>query len=82
MVSFGFYAQKCGIFTCDKNILSSHIKRSLLLLLHNKSHLSQQKIVIGIGVYIINRTLHGHLGNETSLLMLKNICHTRHHVAI
>ena len=51
-------------------------------MLHNKSHLSQHKIVIGIGVYIINRTLHGHLGNETSLLMLKNICHTRHHVAI
>ena len=74
--------QKCGIFTPDNNILSLHIKRSLLLLLHNKSHLLQQTIVIGTGVYIINKTLHGQLGNEASLLMLKNICHTRHHAAI
>ena len=58
----GFTAQKCGIFTRDNNISSSHIKRSLLLLLHNKSHLLQQKSAIGTGVYIINRTFTWPLG--------------------
>ena len=43
MVSFGFTVQKYGIFTRDHNIVSSHIKWSLLLLLPYKSHLSQQK---------------------------------------
>ena len=84
MVSFGFTLQKCGIFGHDNNILSSHIKRPLLLLLPNKSHLSQQKSAMVwyfVGVYIINRTLQGHLGDETSLLILKNICHIRSHHA-
>ena len=85
MVPFGFTAQKCGIFTRDNNMLSSHINRSVPLLLHKKSHLSQQKSAMVwyfVGVYIINKTLQGNLRNETSLLILKNICHTRsHHVA-
>ena len=76
--------QKCAIFTYDNNMLSSDIKRSVLLLLHKKSHLSQQKnamVRYFVGVYIINRTLQGHLRNETSLLILKNICPTRSHHA-
>jgi len=84
MVPFGFTAQKSGIFTRDNNMLSSHIKRSVLLLLHKKSHLSQQKSAMVwyfVGGYIINRTLQGHLRNETSLLILKNICHTTSHHA-
>ena len=85
MVSFGFTVQKYGIFTRDHNIVSSHIKWSLLLLLPYKSHLSQQKSAMVwyfVGVYIINRTLQGHLRNETSLLILKNVCHTRSHHAV
>ena len=51
------------IFTCENNVLSSHVKRSPLLWLHNKSRLSQEKcltemVLYFIGVYIINRTLH------------------------
>ena len=85
MVSFGFTVQKYGIFTRDNNIVSSHIKWSLLLLLPYKSHLSQQKSAMVwyfVGVYIINRTLQGHLRNETSLLILENVCHTRSHHAV
>ena len=38
------------------------VKISLLLWLHNKPHLSDRKMLwYFIGVYIINRTLHGHL---------------------
>ena len=38
------------------------VKISLLLWLHNKLHLSDRKMLwYFIGVYIINRTLHGHL---------------------
>ena len=46
-------------------MLFSYVKRSLLLWLHNKSRLSEQKKYLSetvwnfIGVYIINRTLHG-----------------------
>ena len=39
-------------------MLSSHVKRSLLLWLHNESHLSQQKVKwfwYFIAVHIINR---------------------------
>ena len=48
-------------------MLSSHVKISPLLWLHNKLHLSHQKnyesemVWLFIGVYIINRTLHGRL---------------------
>ena len=54
------------IFTCENNMLSSHVKRSPLLWLHNKSRLSQEKcltemVLYFIGVYIINRTLHSRL---------------------
>ena len=55
------------IFTCDNNILPSNVKLSPLLWLHNKSRLSHQKTIkvkwfgCFIGVYIINRTLHGRL---------------------
>ena len=55
-------AWKLGIFTCENNMLSSHVKISPLLWLHNKPHLSDRKMLwYFIGVYIINRTLHGHL---------------------
>ena len=55
------------IFTWENNMLSSHVKRSPLLWLRNKSRLSQEKkcltevVLYFIGVYIINRTLHSHL---------------------
>ena len=54
------------IFTCENSMLSSHVKRSPLLWLHNKSRLSQEKcltemVLYFIGVYIINRTLHNRL---------------------
>ena len=46
-----------------ENLISSHMKISPLLWLHNKSLLSHQKKMVWyfIGVYIINRTLHGRL---------------------
>ena len=41
---------------------ASHMKISPLLWLHNKPRLSDRKMLwYFIGVYIINRTLHGHL---------------------
>ena len=58
------FAWKHDIFTRENNMLSSHVKRSPLLWLHNKSRLSQTKSEIVwyfIGVYIIKRTLHGRL---------------------
>ena len=48
-------------------MLSSHVKISPLLWLHNKSRLSHQKTIKSemvwyfISVYIIKRTLHGRL---------------------
>ena len=55
-------AWKLDIFTCENNMLSSHMKISPLLWLHNKPRLSDRKMLwYFIGVYIINRTLHGHL---------------------
>ena len=68
-------------------MLSSHVKISPLLWLHNKSHLSHQKTIdvkwLGISlvfIIIINRTLHGCLENyEISLLVLKKyFTHTLH----
>ena len=50
-----------------ENLISSHVKISPLLWLHNKPHLSDQKKYLNkmvwcfTGVYIINRTLHGRL---------------------
>ena len=60
MVSFGFTVQKYGIFTRDNNIVSSHIKWSLLLLLPYKSHLSQQKSAMAwyfVGAYYNNQNI-------------------------
>ena len=39
------FAQKHDIFTHENNMLSSHVKRSPLLWLHNKLCLSQQKAI-------------------------------------
>ena len=39
------FARKFAIFTCEHNMLSSHVKISPLLWLHNKSRLSHQKTV-------------------------------------
>ena len=40
-----FREKKLDIFTCENNMLSSHVKLSPLLWLHNKPHLSDQKTV-------------------------------------
>ena len=37
--------QKLDIFTCENNMLSSHVKISPLLWLHNKLRLSHQKTI-------------------------------------
>ena len=56
--------QKHHLFTPENNMLFSHVKRSPLLWLHNKSCLTQPKILNSemvwhfIGV-LINKTLHG-----------------------
>ena len=63
------FAWKHDIFTCTNNKLSSHLKRSPLLWLHNKLRLLLQKTMkvkrFGISSVfikiIINRTLHGRL---------------------
>ena len=39
------FTRKLDIFTCENNMLSSHVKISPLLWLHNKSRLSHQKTV-------------------------------------
>jgi len=56
------FTWKHSIFTHENKLLSSNVKRSLLLWLHNKWHLLQQKWN-GLGFHrclcIINRTLHG-----------------------
>ena len=39
------FVQKLDIFTCENNMLSSHVKISPLLWLHNKSRLSHQKTI-------------------------------------
>ena len=51
-----------------ENMISSQVRRSPLLWLHNNSRILQQEKLFKreivwnfIGVYIINRTLHGHL---------------------
>ena len=60
--------RKLDIFTCENNMLFSHVKISPLLWLHNKSHLSYQKTIkvkwFGISlvfIIIIKRRLHGRL---------------------
>ena len=40
-----FFARKLDIFTCENNMLPSHVKISPLLWLHNKPHLSDQKTI-------------------------------------
>ena len=39
------FTRTLDIFTCENNMLSSHVKISPLLWLHNKSHLSHQKTI-------------------------------------
>ena len=61
-------------------MLSSHVKMSPLLRLHNKSRVSHQKLVKGMvwyfsGVYKINRTLHGHLEIRNSPSRVEKILH-------
>ena len=71
-------AWKLDIFTCQNNMLSSHVKISPLLWLHNKLHLSDRKMLwYFIGVYIINRTLHGHLEIPNFSSCVKKKCFTR-----
>ena len=57
------FVRKHDIFTRENNMLSSHVKISPFLRLHNKSRLLQQKLkgLVFIGVYIIKRILHGRL---------------------
>ena len=60
-------------------MLFSHVKISPLLWLHNKSRLSQEKNCFNemvwyfIGVYIINRTLHGRLRIRNFSSRVENI---------
>ena len=62
-----------------ENMISSHVKISTLLWLHNKSCLSQEKNCFNemvwyfIGVYIINRTLHGRLEIRNFSSRVENI---------
>ena len=73
-----------GELSCE-NTISSLVKRSPLLWLHNKSRLSQEKknltemVLYSIGFYIINRTLHGRLDirNFSSRLVLKIFQHSK-----
>ena len=76
------FTQKLDIFTCENNILSSHVKISLLLWLHNKSCLSHQKNYLSemvwyfIGVYITNKTSHGRLGIRNFSSWVEKIFHS------
>ena len=63
-------------------MLSSHVKISPLLWLHNKLHLSDQKNYLSkmvwhfIRVYIINRTLHGRSETRHFSSGVEKIFHT------
>ena len=77
------FVRKLDIFTCENNMLSSRVKISPLLWLHNRSHLSHQKTIkvkwFGSslhGVYIINRTLHGRLGIQILSSHAESISHS------
>ena len=65
------FARKLDIFTCENNMLPSHVKISPLLWLHNKLHRFRPKNYLSemvwhfTGVYIISRTLHGRLEIRT-----------------
>ena len=67
------FRPKSYILTCENNMLSSHVKISPLLWLHNKSRLLHQKNYLSemvwyfIGVYIINRTLHGRCAHSWNI---------------
>ena len=62
-----------------ENLISSHVKISPLLWLHNKSRLSHTKNHLSemvwyfIGVYIFNRTLHGRLEIRNFFCRVENI---------
>ena len=66
-----------------ENLISSHVKISPLLWLHNESRLSHQKNYLKsemvwyfISVYIINRTLHGRLEIRNSSSRVEKIFHS------
>ena len=65
-----------------ENLISSHVKISPLLWLHNKPHLSDQKKYLNkmvwcfTGVYIINRTLHGRLEIRNFSSRVEKIFHS------
>ena len=74
-------ARKHDYFTRENNMLSSHVKRSPLLWLHNGTFRSKSETVWDfIGVYIINRTLHGHL--ELRNFSKKNFISPSSHVHV
>ena len=58
-----------------ENMISSHVKRSSLLWLHNKWRLSKRivKGLVFLGVYVINRTLHGRLEIQNFSSRVENI---------
>ena len=53
------FRRKLDIFTCENNMLSSHVKISPLLWLHNKLRLSHQKTIkvkwFGISLVLYNK---------------------------
>ena len=74
------FPQKHDIFTCENDMLFSHVKRSLLLWLHNTLHPSQQKKKLSkmvwyfTGVYIIKIEYYmAACRYKFSLLVFKNI---------
>ena len=68
-------------------LLFSHVKISPLLRPHNKLRLSQEKNCFSemvwylIGVYIINRTLHGRLEIRNFSSRVENIFNTRREIS-
>ena len=70
--------RKHDIFRHENNMLVSHVKISPSLRLHNKSRHSHQKLkaLVFIGVYIINRILHGRLGILNFSSRVKKIFHS------
>ena len=49
----GELSRENDVFTRENNMLSSHVKRSPLLWLHNKSRLSQRKNVKWFGISLV-----------------------------
>ena len=76
------FAWKVDIFTCENNMLSSHVKISPLLWLHNKSHISHKKTIkvkwfgISLVFIIINGTLYGRLEIRNFSFHIEKIFHS------